>query len=60
MANIIKNMPKTFDQNSTGDKVIVSLRYFKSGADWYITKKNMHGGVKQAFGYTVIVVILKR
>ena len=37
-----------------GDDAIVYLHYFFGGCDWYITEKDVDGGVQQAFGYAVL------
>lgn len=54
MTEIIKNMPKTYEQEAMGDSAIVSLHYFTAGADWYITEKDVETadapGQHQAFG----------
>ncbi|SEN73817.1 DUF2958 domain-containing protein [Nitrosomonas marina] len=50
IANTIKNMPKTYDQDGMGDKAVAHLHYFKGSADWYITEKDMEDEQLQAFG----------
>lgn len=37
---LITNMPKIYEQNGKGEDAIVSLHYFKRGADWWITEKD--------------------
>lgn len=50
MANIISNMPKTYEQENKGDDAIVFLHYFLGNMDWYITEKDMGDEQIQAFG----------
>ena len=51
LAEIIKTMPKTYQQDSKGDNAVVYLHYFLGGANWYITEKDKLGeGTTQAFG----------
>jgi len=50
LADRIANMPKTYEQDGKGDDAIVSLHYFTSGGDWYITEKDMEAEQHQAFG----------
>lgn len=50
MAGIISAMPKTYEQDGMGDAAIAHLHYFKGGADWYITEKDMEAEQLQAFG----------
>ena len=52
--NRVASMPKTYDQDGKGDEAVAYLHYFHGGSDWYITEKDMDGGVDQAFGYTVL------
>lgn len=42
--------PVTYQQDGLGDLAVVHLHYFLYGHDWYITEKDMDGGVSQAFG----------
>ena len=54
LAQLIKEMPKTYDQDGLGMEAIAYLHYFTSGFDWYITEKDMAGaGVDQAFGLAI-------
>ncbi len=46
----IATMPVTYAQDGKGDSAVVYLHYFAGGADWWITEKDMDGGVAQAFG----------
>ena len=51
LAGVIDSMPKTYDQDGMGDSAVAHLHYFRGGADWYITEKDMEGkGTEQAFG----------
>lgn len=50
----IDTMPKTYEQDGMGDKAIAHLHYFLGGSDWFITEKDMDGGIKQAFGYAIL------
>jgi len=50
MGNLIKTMPKTYEQDGKGDQAIVSLHYFKGNMDWFITEKDMEMPQHQAFG----------
>ena len=51
IANIIKTMPKTYEQDGLGMDSIAYLHYFKNSMDWYITEKDMENEQCQAFGY---------
>lgn len=50
----IEAMPKTYEQDGLGSEAIAYLHYFKGGADWYITEKDVETadepGQHQAFG----------
>lgn len=50
----IDTMPKTYEQDGKGDEATVHLHYFLGASDWYITEKDMDGGVDQAFGYACL------
>ena len=50
----IAGMPKTYEQDGLGLQAIVHLHYFLGGSDWYITEKDIEGGVSQAYGYAVL------
>lgn len=50
----VASMPKTWEQDGKGDEAVVYLHYFRGGSDWYITEKDVDGGIEQAFGYTVL------
>lgn len=56
MADRIRTMPKTYEQDGKGDGAVAYLHYFKGG-DWYITEKDagspddeVQGVQQQAFG----------
>ena len=50
MANVVKTMPKTYEQDGMGDQAVVYLHYFVGSADWYITERDMDKEQLQAFG----------
>ena len=50
----ITAMPKTYEQDGLMMQAVVHLHYFLGGSDWYITEKDVDGGVRQAFGYVVL------
>lgn len=50
LAATIEGMPVTYAQSELGDEAVVHLHYFIGGADWWITEKDVDGGVAQAFG----------
>lgn len=50
LADMIKAMPKTMEQDGKGDNAIVYLHYFTSSADWFIYEKDMETEQHQAFG----------
>ena len=50
LADRIDGMPVTYEQDGLGENAIAYLHYFKNGSDWYITEKDVDGGVQQAFG----------
>lgn len=52
-ADLVKEMPVTYEQNGEKDPVVF-LHYFLHGSDWYITEKDIEGGVDQAFGYAIL------
>lgn len=54
LAQQINTMPVTYEQDAMGDQAIVHLHYFLNGSDWYITEKDVDGGIQQAFGYAVL------
>lgn len=50
LLNVIETMPVTYAQSELGDEAVVHLHYFYGSCDWWITEKDMEGGVDQAFG----------
>ena len=46
----ISSMPVTYGQDGLGDNAVVHLHYFCGAGDWWITEKDIVGGVDQAFG----------
>lgn len=50
LAEHLKTMPKTYEQDGKGDDAIVGLHYFRGDMDWYITEKDMEDEQLQAFG----------
>jgi hypothetical protein len=54
LAQQINTIPVTYAQDDMGDQAIVHLHYFLNGSDWYITEKDVDGGIQQAFGYAVL------
>ncbi len=46
----IHDMPATYEQDGKGDDAIAYLHYFSSGCDWWITEKDVDGGIQEAFG----------
>lgn len=53
LAKLINEMPVTY-QNRKGFDSMVYLHYFIGGSDFYITEKDIEGGVLQAYGYAVL------
>ncbi len=41
LANIVKTMPKTMEQDENGDEAIAYLHYFKGGVNFYIAEKDV-------------------
>lgn len=54
LRNLIESMPTTRQTDGQGDEAIAHLHYFCGGSDWYITEKDIEGGVYQAFGFAVL------
>jgi len=50
LAAQIQAMPSTYEQDGLGDQAVAHLHYFQGGMDFWITEKDMDGGVTQAFG----------
>lgn len=51
LAEHIRTMHKTYEQDGQGDNAIVGLHYFRGGMDWFITERDMEDEQNQAFGY---------
>ena len=54
LEKLIASTPVIYEQDGKGDGAIVYLHYLFGGCDWYITEKDVDGGVQQAFGYAVL------
>lgn len=50
LAEVITNMPTTYQTDGTGEEAIAYLHYFIGGFDWFITEKDMLHEQLQAFG----------
>jgi len=53
LAATVAAMPTTYDQEGQGTNATAHLHYFRGGADWYITEKDINtdgAGQLQAFG----------
>lgn len=50
LADRLAAMPATYEQDGLGQNAVAHLHYFKGGADWYITEKDMEEEQLQAFG----------
>lgn len=50
LANLVRAMPKTYEQDGLGQEAIAYLHYFGGSADFYITEKDMEREQLQAFG----------
>lgn len=50
LEKIIASMPVTYGQDGLGEGAVVHLHYFYGGCDWWITEKDVDGGIDQAFG----------
>lgn len=50
LAEHLKTMPKTYEQDGKGDDAVVGLHYFRGNMDWYITERDMEDDQLQAFG----------
>ena len=57
-AEVIKTMPKTYEQDGKGMDAVVYLHYFRGSVDSWITEKDMGDGTDelqlQAFGMTTL------
>ena len=49
----VMTAPVTYQQDGVKDPM-AHFHYFNGGSDWYITELDMDGGVRQAFGYTIL------
>jgi hypothetical protein len=47
---LIRAMPKTYEQDGAGKDAVIYLHYFIGGCDWYITEKDIEPAQHQAFG----------
>lgn len=54
LASAILGLPTTGRTDGQGDAADVWLHYFVGGCDWWITEKDIDGGVDQAFGLAKI------
>ena len=54
LADLVAGMAQTYQQEGKGEQATVYLHYFIGGSDWYITEKDVDGGVEQVFGYAVL------
>lgn len=50
LAELITNMPATYETDGQGLDAVVHLHYFKNGFDWFVTEKDMLEDQHQAFG----------
>lgn len=50
LAELIRTMAQTYDQDGKGDQATAYLHYYRGGCDWYITEKDRAGAQLQAFG----------
>jgi cytoplasmic iron level regulating protein YaaA (DUF328/UPF0246 family) len=41
LADMIKSMPVTYEQDGKGQKAVAYLHYFRGNMDWYITEKDI-------------------
>lgn len=49
LANIVKTMPKTMEQDENGDEAIAYLHYFKRGVNFYIAEKDVGDSERSDF-----------
>lgn len=54
MDKIISAMPVTYQTRGAGDEAVIHLHYFNANSDFYITEKDIDGGVLQAYGYVIL------
>lgn len=50
LAELITNMPSTYQTDGMGEEAVVFLHYFSGQFDWFITEKDMLHVQLQAFG----------
>jgi len=50
IAETLRTMPRTYEQDGKGDQAIVYVHLFTSGGDWWITELDKLPGQHQAFG----------
>ena len=50
LANLVRTMPKIYEQDGLGDAAVVHLHYFKGSSDFYITERDTSEVQHQAFG----------
>jgi hypothetical protein len=54
LADLIDGMPTTLEQDGNGDQTMVFLHYYYGAGSWFITEKDINGGVDRAFGYSFL------
>lgn len=54
LVELVKTMPKIYEQDGKGKESIVYLHYFHGGYDWYITERDNSEKQLQAFGYAIV------
>lgn len=59
LAETVRTMPKTYEQDGLGDQAVVHLHYFLGGCDWWIMEKDVgtpeDPGQHQAFGLASVL-----
>lgn len=50
LAELVRGMPKVYEQDGKGEQAMVYLHYFVGNQDWYITEKDTEMVQDQAFG----------
>ena len=50
LGELVTTMPTTYQTEGQGDKAVVHLHYFTSGADWYIVERDSEDEQLQALG----------
>jgi hypothetical protein len=51
IVGVIDSMPVTYATDGQGEDAVVHLHYFVGGCDWWITEKDVDGGIDQAYGW---------